>query len=52
LTNSQLDERLRQEQEKNKQFLSELLEQDIRNQLPSDNQVNTDSIVSSQLFGI
>jgi hypothetical protein len=51
LINSQLDERLRQEQEKHKQFLSELLEQDIRNQLPSDNQVNTDSI-SSQLFGI
>jgi len=37
-TNSQSNERLRQEQDKQKQFLIELLEQDVRNQLPNDNQ--------------
>jgi hypothetical protein len=36
--NSQLEQRLRQEQDKQKQFLVELLEQDVRNQLPNDNQ--------------
>jgi len=36
----QLNERLQQEQEKQKQFLIEFLEQDARNQLPNDNQVN------------
>ncbi|CAF0739998.1 unnamed protein product [Adineta steineri] len=38
LTNSQSNERLQQEQEKQKQLLIELLEQDARNQLQNDNQ--------------
>jgi len=46
LIKTQLDERLRQEHEKQKQFLIELLEQDVRNQLPNDNQVNIISIKS------
>jgi hypothetical protein len=35
---SQSDERLRQEREKQRQILSDLLSQDLRNQLPNDNQ--------------
>lgn len=36
--NTEFDQRLRQEQNKQKQFLIELLEQDVRNQLDSENQ--------------
>jgi hypothetical protein len=36
--NLQSDERLRQEQEKQKQFLVELIGEDVRNQLPNDSQ--------------
>ncbi|CAF5121399.1 unnamed protein product, partial [Rotaria magnacalcarata] len=40
---SQLDEHARQEKYNQKQILIELLAQDVRNQLPNDNQVNIDS---------
>ncbi|CAF4400376.1 unnamed protein product, partial [Adineta steineri] len=46
LTNSQSNERLQQEQEKQKQLLIELLQQDARNQLQNDNQVNIDHLFS------